>query len=369
MKKHYKILLLLCVLFLFSACAQDPGPTVIDLCDGEREFLDIPGDADILFTAGMYGDDLNDPAEIYAMDVDSRTVYRISCSNYSGPSCFYAGPHASPDRKRIVVMRGCADTSGDGMVNFRDRTSVWVIDVRQDTAVEVTGFNSVNSPEWSLQDRIVFAANLPGALNTDIYVMDSDGTNIINLTDSSDFFENDPGWSHDGQRIVYNKGAFTTPAGMDEGTFIAALGDLWVMNADGTDKTKVVSFGGNEACEEYSDNFCKGLPADPAFLPGDEGIVFEQLLSVEENQGSGCWNIFSASREGPDRNITNLTDHPTAYQVIPHASERGIIFHETDTARPFYGLVLTDLDGTGRTEIIDNSNWSYYLGSAAWLPK
>jgi hypothetical protein len=70
-----------------------------------------------------------------------------------------------------------------------------------------------------------------------------------------------------------------------------------------------------------------------------------------------------------DQSITNLTNDSTAYQTIPRTSQRGIVFHEVDIDKPFYGLVMTDLDGTNREPILDNSTWEYYLGAATWLPQ
>jgi Tol biopolymer transport system component len=357
---------LICLL----ACSNHNSsePEIIDLCDGEKEFIQIPEIADIIFTAGIYSDDLSSPTEIYAMDLDAQTIYRISCSNTHGPTCNYAAPYVSPDRKKIVVMRGCSETNGDGIVNYQDDKSICIIDIENDSALQITGFHAVNSPGWSVRNEIVFAASLSGNINTDIFKIDTQGENIQNLTKTDDYLENDPSWSHDGKRIVFNKGEFITPGGVAAGSFIAARGDLWVMDSDGDNKTKVVSFDGEEDCTSYSDNFCLGLPADPAFLPDGNSIVYEKLLSTTENSGSGRWNIFSALLDGPDQNIKNLTNDLTAYQAIPRVSERGIVFHEVDVDKPFYGLVMIGLDGSNRNNILDNSDWGYYLGSANWLP-
>ena len=139
------------------------------------------------------------------------------------------------------------------------------------------------------------------------------------------------------------------------------------MDSDGGNKRKVISFDGDEDCSDYSDNYCLGLVADPDFLPEGNGIVYEKLVSTAENNGSGRWNIFSASLSGLDQRITNLTNDLTAYQAIPRASSKGIIFHETDIDKPFYGLVLVNVDGSNRREILDNSKFEYYLGAAGWL--
>jgi Tol biopolymer transport system component len=371
----FTALLSIVAVIVTSGCPTDntngtgDEPEIIDLCDGQKEFLAIPEGADIIFTASLYADNTNSPSEIYVIDIDEQTLYRVSCSNLSGPACDYARPDVAPDGTKMVVMRGCSDTNGDGVISFQDKKGIWIIDMDDGTASEVEGLTNVNSPGWSANNEIVFAASLPGNLNTDIYTMDEDGANIENLTNTDDRLENDPCWSHDGEQIAFVKGEFVTPEGLPDGSFIAARGDLWVMDGDGTNQTKVVSFAGDEDCPDYADNFCLGLPADPAFLPDGEDIVFERLLSTAENGGSGRWNIFSASLSGLDQSITNLTNDSTAYQTIPRTSQRGIVFHEVDIDKPFYGLVMTDLDGTNREPILDNSTWEYYLGAATWLPQ
>jgi Tol biopolymer transport system component len=356
-----------------SADTDGAGGTgmIVDSCTGGRELLPIPEVADLVFAAGIYAGDLRAPTEVYALDIDTDNAYRITCTNWSAPTCHYDGPHPSPDNQKLVVMRGCSDTNGDGQINFEDDESISVLDLAGDNAFELTGYRAVNSPDWSVNDEIVFAASPPAGFDTDIYRMDSNGQHVVNLTDTGETFENDCAWSPDGDSIVFARGQFVDvdpPNGVAQ--WVAAWDDLFVMDRTGGSIHKVVSFGGDAPCgygSEYAGHFCKGLLADPAFFPTGESIVYAQLLSVGENGGRGRWNIFSASATALDQGITNLTNHPTAFQDVAHVAEAGIVFHEVDVEAPFYGLVLIGLEGQGRELLIDNSSWSYYLGAAAWL--
>ena len=66
----------------------------------------------------------------------------------------------------------------------------------------------------------------------DIWVMDADGTNQTNLTNTPDTNEGQPAWSPDGTKI-----AFTGPGDLNEDG--VRLGDIYVMDADGTNRTNL----------------------------------------------------------------------------------------------------------------------------------
>src|SRR5215211_9310760 len=67
----------------------------------------------------------------------------------------------------------------------------------------------------------------------DIWVMDADGTNQTNLTNTPDTNEGQPAWSPDGTKI-----AFTGPGDLNEDGS-GGLGDVYVMDADGTNRTNL----------------------------------------------------------------------------------------------------------------------------------
>jgi Tol biopolymer transport system component len=307
------------------------------------------------------------------MDLETQIIYRVSCSNFTEPTCDYGRVSLSPNRNKAVLVRGCSDSNGDQKINYMDRKAIWILDLVTEDIIELQGFNSVNAPEWSVNDEIIFAANTPTELNTDIWKVDANGENLQNLTNTSDLLENDCSWSKDGSKIVYNQGVLidlVPPP--DDTSWQSAIVDLYTMDRTGGQKTKIISFGG-DVCTSYTetsvDRYCKGIVVDPNFYPSGDKIVYSMLISIEENQGRGRWNVFSASTFGLDQNITNLTEHPTAFQDIARVSDRGIVFHEANLdAQPvFYGLVFMDQQGNNRKELI-NSQWNYFVQPAEWLP-
>ena len=149
------------------------------------------------------------PPEIYKMRANGTEKTRIT--NDSHPDY---GPAFSFDMTKIVYTS--------------DRTTERVVVMNADGTGEVvlTDDQSDNhSARFSPQGtQIAFFSNRDG--NGEIYKMDADGNNQVNLTNSA-LDEFHPTWSPDGTKIAYKS---TGGAGVD---------GIYVMNADGTGKTKI----------------------------------------------------------------------------------------------------------------------------------
>ena len=77
--------------------------------------------------------------------------------------------------------------------------------------------------------KIAFASWWDG--DYDIYTMNPDGTELVNLTNVFDgYWDMDPEWSPDGTKILFTSGR----AGNDGE-------DIWVMNADGSDPVRLTN--------------------------------------------------------------------------------------------------------------------------------
>jgi Tol biopolymer transport system component len=87
----------------------------------------------------------------------------------------------------------------------------------------------------SPEGKIVFVKQDPVSDSYDIWVMDADGTNQINLTNTPDTNEGQPAWSSDGTKI-----AFTGAGDLNEDGS-GGLGDIYVMDADGTNKANLTN--------------------------------------------------------------------------------------------------------------------------------
>jgi Tol biopolymer transport system component len=126
-------------------------------------------------------------------------------------------PDFSPDGQRIVFSSLPA-----GATNF----DLFVIDVDGTGLTQLTtdaGFDG--NPAWSPDGRhIVFTSDRAGI--GQVFVVDADGGQPVQLTFGGEFKDQVPDWSPDGTKIAYAAGD---------------PGDVFVMNADGTNQHAVVS--------------------------------------------------------------------------------------------------------------------------------
>jgi TolB protein len=142
-----------------------------------------PGGQQIAFSRGN---------GIYIMNVDGSGLTRLADGHY---------PAWSPDGKRIAFFgQGglyVMNTDGGDQTLLSDRSG--------------------NSPDWSPDgSQIVFTSVRDRS--SEIYVINTDGSGLISLTNTPESEEFEPAWSPDGQKIVFTR----------DGT------DLYIMNADGS---------------------------------------------------------------------------------------------------------------------------------------
>ncbi len=131
---------------------------------------------------------------------------------------FNTMPDWSPRGDRIVFVRGTPN-------------SLWTIKPDGSDLTELTTTDDY-LPRWSPDgSRIVFERRTyPGS---DIWVMNADGSNPVNLTSSSATYVNDwPAFSRDGSQIIFNR------------RLVAGSGyDLYTMTADGSNLRQLTTDG------------------------------------------------------------------------------------------------------------------------------
>lgn len=150
--------------------------------------------------------------ELFTINADGSNLTQIT-SNDIGQD---AEPAWSPDGSSIVFTR-----------NSGGPIDLWIVGTDGSTERQLTQFEDQSGsppsdPDWSPDGaRIVFAAAPPGADREDVtlpprdlWAIDADGTNLTRLTDTPEDDIN-PRWSPDGKAILFQASASRDPAGVD----------------------------------------------------------------------------------------------------------------------------------------------------------
>jgi len=151
----------------------------------------------------------------------------------------------------------------------------------------------VDTPAWSVRNRIAYARYLPSQHRTEIYTVNADGSGNASLTrDAPGFVQ--PSWSPDGISIAF----------VDETIPLQQAGIIEVARADGTGIHRVSPPGWTS----YS----------PTWTPGGQ-IVFLRQIGSPTQIDAGPTNAYIVNRDGsglrllyPDLGASQIAWGPTA---------------------------------------------------------
>lgn len=212
------------------------------------------------------------------------------------------------------------------------------VDGTNQTRLTYTSANNT-SPAWSPDGtKIVFTSDrvgnidLNGSALREIYVMNADGTNQTRLTITNDTITNiHPNWSPDGSKIAFVKQTTTTDS----------ITDIFTMNIDGSNQINLTNTG--------------SFPQQ--WHPDWSSTGSEITYAVV---GGGTEGIYKMTSNGS--NQTSLINCTSCYGPIFSPDNTRILFFENDMCA-CYELYTINSDGSNKTQLTyDNA----FNGSPDW---
>ena len=183
------------------------------------------------------------------------------------------------------------------------------------------------TPQPFQRGRITFASNRDG--NSDIYVINADGTGLRRLTDHPEW-DQSPAWSPDGQRIAFE-------------SFRHDNWEIYVMNADGSNVTRLT----NRPEGDFA----------PAWSLDGRRIAFESYRDGEGNK-----EIYVMNADGTG--VTRLTNDP-AWDGSPTWAPNGLRIAFESERDGNGDIYVMNSDGTGVIRVTNNRAWDE---APSWLP-
>lgn len=256
----------------------------------------------IAFTAGR-----DDNLEIYVMKADGSQQTRMT--RYSGMDW---GPAWSPDGSKIAFYsaRGLMVMDADGS--------------HQKRLAKQAG-ERLSAPSWSPEGtKIAFISARDG--NAEVYVIDADGSNPVNLTQHPGQ-DHEVAWSPDGTKI-----AFTSRRDSNA--------EIYVMNADGSQPIRLT----HEPGSDYS----------PSWSPDSKQIAFT-------SDRDGGLDIYVMNVDGS--NVKRITTGGVSW--FPVWSPDGLKIAYNSLSHGWDDIFVMDSDGSDIVHLVDHVQEDDF---PAWSP-
>ena len=173
----------------------------------------------------------------------------------------------------------------------------------------------------SRQGKLVFTSMRDGDL--DIYTMDTNGKNVKRLTNELGY-DGGPFWSYDGKQIVYRahhpeteKEKADYAALLKENLIRPSVLDIWVMNADGSNKRRVTNL--------------KKASFAPYFFPDGKRIIFSS--NVADPRGRD-FDLYMIKTDGSGMERITFNDTFDGFPMFSPDGKKLVFASNRNAAKP-----------------------------------
>ncbi len=219
-------------------------------------------------------------------------------------------PERPDDLSGLIIFASMFEDPDGEIYTYNPQTGV-ITQVTDNSLYETTISLSNN------RDKIAFlgAPESPetsdtAALQSEVYVINTDGTNLVQLTDNG-YMDGHPAWSPDDSKIVYgNYSPFNPTPGAH----------IMIMNADGSNKTDLTVLSDSDANVFWFDEM------DPDFLP-DGRIIFKTNRFFKFTEYSSTdFELQIAVMNQDGSNVTQLTSTTGIVDHDPMGHNGSVLF-------------------------------------------
>ncbi|MHC4090995.1 MAG: TolB family protein [Planctomycetota bacterium] len=248
----------------------------------DQDNVNVPGGAwnaatdEIVFASDRGGAD-----DIWAIRPDGTGVRRITEHDEDDEVPYWIEPVWSPDGEWIVFE---ADTEAE--TELEQRGTIFKVRADGTELTQLTKRDGADYddrlPNWSPDgDRILFQRRIPSlgdGDNWDIYVVDTDGDDPVNVSDASEYFNTDNSWSPDSRWIASSSEYAVDGEHLPLPNIVAFF--VPDLDSDGDVPAPVrVTF--NEGHEDGA----------PSVSPDGRRVAFESHRTQDEQSPADLWTI------------------------------------------------------------------------------
>jgi len=301
-----------------AACVDQPLPSGAPDPEARFAFAGINGK--IAFASDRAGD-----SDVWVMEADGSNPVNLTLTPPGSPHLpSDHDPVWSPDGARIAFVSD-RDQFDNSDIYVMNADGTGVVRLTNDPGDDL-------EPSWSPDGtRIAFTSKREGS--ADIFILTVDGAFIMNLTRAPSSADFEPAWSPDGSKI-----AFTTDRDGSRG----GIQDIFVMNADGT--------GPPMNLTDNREGDGSGLNRSAAWSPDGRIILFSKTEFLPEGNQTTVWMM--DGDDGEDQQP--LTDGGSDLKPAWSPDGQHIAFTRAAPAGPAE-IIVMNLDGSGQSNLTNHT--------------